>query len=88
MGRFIPSGRHLNRLTNHYGIIFMLSGPRWSIPEESGAAALSWGDLWDITPDSLGGFWDNTSRRQTRLHPPLFLKNWPTGALRLSPAWY
>ena len=70
MRRFIPGGRRLNRLPNHYGMIFMFSGPRWSIPRESRAAAMSWGDLWDIKPDSLGGFWDNTSRRQTRLQPP------------------
>ena len=70
MRRFIPGGRHFNRLPNNYGMIFIFSGPRWSIPKESRAAAMRWGDLWNIKPDSMDELWDNKSGRLTRLHPP------------------
>jgi hypothetical protein len=70
MRRFTPGGRHFNRLPNNYGMIFVFSGPRWSIPRESRAAAMGWGDLWDINPDSMDELWDNTPGRRARLRPP------------------
>ena len=70
MRRFIPGGRNFNRLPNNYGMIFVFSGPRWSIPMESRGAAMRWGDLWDVRPDSMDELWDNPSGRRTRLQPP------------------
>ena len=72
MRRFIPGGPYFNRLPNNYGVICVLSGPRWSIPRESRAAAMKWGDLWDIQPDSMDELWDNKPGRRTQLRPPAF----------------
>ena len=72
MRRYTPGGRYLNRLPNNYGVICIFSGPRWSIPRESRAAAMKWGDLWDIKPDPMDEIWDNTSGRQTQLRPLAF----------------
>ena len=68
MRRFTPGGRHFNRLPNSYSMIYVISGPRWSIPEASRAAAMRWGDLWDIRPDSMDRLWSD-SRRQGGPHP-------------------
>ena len=43
--RFIPGGHQLNRLPNNYGMIYVFSGQRWSIPEETQAKSMEWGDL-------------------------------------------
>ena len=70
MRRYTPGGRYFNRLPNNYGVICVFSGHRWSIPRESRAAAMKWGDLWDIKPDSMDELWDNTPGRRIRLRPP------------------
>ena len=72
MRRFTPGGRHFNRLPNSYGTIYVISGPRWSIPENSRAAAMAWGDLWDIVPGSMDRFWNITFHRQGRPYPTFF----------------
>ena len=72
MRRYTSGGRHFNRLPNNYRTIFVFSGPRWSIPEESRAAAMGWGDLWDIKPDQSDLFWGDTTARRTGPHPSAF----------------
>ena len=72
MRRFIPGGRHLNRVPNNYGMIFIFSGPRWSIPKESKAAAMAWGDVWDIKPDHGDDLWVSMSHRRGQRHPYSF----------------
>lgn len=64
MRRFRPRRLPLNRLPNNYSMLYVISGPRWSIPKASQAAAMEWGDLWDITPDSMDRLWNSTFRRQ------------------------
>lgn len=53
-----PRGRRRDRLPNSYGVIYVFAGPRWEIPRKSMAAAMAWGDVWDIeldTRDDFGG---------------------------------
>lgn len=65
MRLFVP-GRHANRVPNNYGVIYVFSGPRWSIPERSRRNAMGWGDVWDIKPDPEEDLWDPASRRRPR----------------------
>ena len=44
------SRRWVNRVPNNYGVIFVFSGPRWTIPDESRPKAMGWGDVWNIPP--------------------------------------
>lgn len=63
---FLPGRRQVNRVPNNYGVIFVFSGPRWSIPEESRRKAMGWGDVWNIKPDPGEDLWDPASRRGQR----------------------
>ena len=66
MRLFMPGRRQVNRVPNNYGVIFVFSGPRWSIPEESRRKAMAWGDVWNIKPDPGEDLWDPASRRGQR----------------------
>jgi len=60
--------RQVNRVPNNYGMIFVFSGPRWSIPEESIADALAWGDVWDIPLDPVQDLLDPVPRSLRQGH--------------------
>ena len=66
MRLLMPGHRQVNRVPNNYGVIFVFSGPRWSIPEESRRKAMAWGDVWDIKPNPGEDLWDHASRRRQR----------------------
>lgn len=53
-----PGGRR-DMLPNNYGMIYIFAGPRWRIPPESMAPAMTWGDVWDILPDPHDLFFGN-----------------------------
>lgn len=64
-----PRGRWRDRLPNNYGMIYIFAGPRWEIPHESMAAAMAWGDVWDIRPDPREDFWGGPSYGRSREQP-------------------
>ena len=66
MRLFMPSGRRVNRVPNNYGVIFVFSGPRWAIPDETRRKAMAWGDVWSITPDLREDLWAPATRRRQR----------------------
>ena len=66
-------GRRRNWLPNDYGMIYVFAGPRWEIPDESMAAAMAWGDVWDIKPDPRDDFWSDLSYRRSREHPYVYV---------------
>ena len=69
MKGFIPNRPRKNRLPTTYSVFFMFTGPHWSIPPESIAAAMAWGDSWDIKPNPEYDLWETaSSRRNNRRH--------------------
>ena len=69
MGRVPPGGSQRNGLPNNYGMVYIFAGARWEIPDESRAAAMAWGDVWDIKPDPRDDLWSDMSYRRSRGHP-------------------
>ena len=69
---FSPRRRYPNRLPNNYGMIFIFSGPRWSIPEEYRAEAMYWGDVWDIELDYRHDPWVSASHDRGQRRPYSF----------------
>ena len=66
---FIQRTPRKNRLPTTYSVIFMFSGPHWSIPAKSLTAAMAWGDSWDIRPDPEHDLLEtSSSRRNNRRH--------------------
>ena len=61
---FIQGTPRKNRLPTTYSVIFMFSGPHWSIPEKSLPAAMAWGDSWDIKPDPEHDLLETSSSRR------------------------
>ena len=70
MKRFIPGGPHLKRLPNDHKAVYILAGPRWSIPERSHPKAMEWGDCWQITPNASDMMWERTAARKGNAGTP------------------